>query len=362
MTRRKLKKSKKILISGNEAIGKAAIQAGCGFYAGYPITPQNELIAYMAKNMPLKGMPFVQAESEIAAVNMIFGAAVTGVRTMTTSSSPGVSLKQEGISYLAACQLPSVIVNVMRGGPGLGNIAPAQSDYFQATKGGGHGDYRLIVLAPSSVSEAFKLTGLAFDLADKYRTPVMILMDAFIGQMSEAIEMPDTQYKIGNTKNNWALTGAKNRNSRSNQSLFLKDGVLEKHNLVLQKKFKKIAKQEKRFEEINTKDADVVFVVYGISFRIAKEAIRTLSKKIKVGIFRPITLWPFPSEALEKACKNKKDVFVFELSYGQMVEDVKLAVGKEKRVHFYGRSGGEVFTEKELIKFVNKTLNSKNGK
>ncbi len=336
----------KILITGNDAIGKAAILAGCYFYAGYPITPQNELTAYMAKNMLKEKRIFIQAESELSAINMVFGASASGFRAMTSSSSPGISLKQEGISYLAGCQLPAVIVNVMRGGPGLGNIGPSQSDYFQATKGGGHGDYRLIVLAPSSVQESFDLTFLAFDLADKYRNPVMILSDAFLGQMAEPIMLGAK--RLCYVKKRWVL-GKKERKPNIIRSLLLKEGALEEHNLLLQKKYREIAKKEVRYQTINTKEAEIIFVAYGISFRIAKEAAHLLP--MKVGLFRPITLWPFPYEVLQRV-SNKKKVFVFELSAGQMLEDVYLSVKDKEKVFFYGRTGGEVFNEKELVNFV----------
>lgn len=346
----------KVLISGNEAIGEAAIRAGCRFYAGYPITPQNELTAYMARRMNDVGGGFVQAESETAAVNMVFGASAAGVRAMTSSSSPGISLKQEGISYLSACQLPALIVNVMRAGPGLGNIGPAQSDYFQATKGGGHGDYNIIVLAPASVQESFDLTALAFDLADKYRNPVMLLTDAFIGQMAESIIMrPPLSSKIQKVKP-WALTGAKNRPANIIRSLFLQEGRLEEHNLELQKKYNVIRDREARYETVDLETADVVCVAYGISFRIARETARLLYPEARIGIFRPITLWPYPYDALKEACRGKKNVFVFELSYGQMVEDVKIALGDTVPIHFYGRSGGGVFSERELAQYMRTQL------
>ncbi len=353
--------SERVLITGNEAMGEAAIRAGCMFYAGYPITPQNELTAYMAKRMHEIGRIFVQAESELAAINMVFGASATGYRAMTSSSSPGISLKQEGISYLCGCQLPCVIINVMRGGPGLGNIAPSQSDYFQATKGGGHGDYRMIVFAPSSVQEAFDLTYSAFDLADKYRNPVMILADAFLGQMAESILMkPFKEDPTVFSEKEWALRGAKDRPPNIIRSLFLKEGVLEKHNLGLQKKFEEMRKKEIRFESINVDKSDLLFVAYGISFRIAEEAAGLLKKEgYRIGLFRPITLWPFPYEDLKRIASSKKAIFVFELSSGQMLEDVKLAVCDALPVYFYGRLGGGVFSEKELKDFVEKKL--KNG-
>ncbi len=350
------KRARKILISGNEAIGEGAIQAGCRFYAGYPITPQNELTAYMAKRMVEEERVFIQAESELAAINMVFGASAVGFRAMTSSSSPGISLKQEGLSYLAGCELPAVVVNVQRGGPGLGNIGPAQSDYFQATKGGGHGDYRSIVLAPSSVQECFDFMFLAFDLADRYRNPVMVLLDAFLAQMAEPIRFT-LKGLTQNIKKNWALTGAKKRKPNIIRSLFLKEGVLEKHNLRLQKKYNQIQKREKRYEILDIEGAEVLFVAYGISFRVAEESARLLkSVGLKIGLFRPITLWPYPYQALRKVAEDKKAVFVFELSYGQMLEDVKLALIGKAPVYFYGRAGGEIFTEEELISFVKDKL------
>jgi len=349
---------KKVLISGNEAIAEAAIQAGCYFYAGYPITPQNELIGYMAEHLPQAGGIFIQAESELAAINMVFGASAAGARAMTSSSSPGISLKQEGISYIAGSELPAVIVNVMRGGPGLGNIAPSQSDYFQATKSGGHGDYHLIVLAPYCVQEAFDLTTEAFALADKYRTPVMLLLDAFLGQMAEPIRISAQKAKTARAKdNNWTLTGAKGRPPRIIRSFFLREGILEAHNLKLQKKYAQIADKEHRWQSIKAKETEVVFVAYGTAFRIAKEAALILKKhKIKAGLFRPISLWPFPYAELKRIASGKKAVFVFELSAGQMLEDVRLALGDSCLLHFYGRLGGGVFSIDELVRFVRQKL------
>jgi len=354
---KKKKGSTRVLSTGNEAIGTAAIKAGCKFYAGYPITPQNELIAFMAKNMREKGRAFVQAESEVAAINMVFGSSAAGVRAMTSSSSPGISLKQEGISYLAGCQLPALIVNVQRGGPGLGNIGPSQSDYFQAVKGGGHGDYRLIVLAPSSVQECFDFTLLAFDLADKYRNPAMLLLDAFIGQMAEPLVLSGQRIAHG-VKKEWALTGAKGRKANVIRSLFLGEGYLEKWNLSLQKKYKEIEKKEKRWETLNCEESEILFVSYGISSRIARGAAKILREQhnINAGLFRPKTLFPYPYKELRQAAREKKAVFVFELSYGQMVEDVRLALEGEAAVHFYGRAGGEVFTPEGIASFVKKKM------
>jgi len=344
----------KILITGNEAIGEAAIIAGCRFYAGYPITPQNELTAYMSRRMSEEGGVFIQAESEIAAVNMVFGAATTGARAMTSSSSPGISLKQEGISYLAGCELPAVIVNIMRGGPGLGNISPAQGDYFQATKGGGHGDYHCIVLGPSTVQEAMDLTILAFDLADKYRTPTIILGDGMLGQMMEPIEKRKTQSK--NRKmfdKSWALTGAKNRKPNIIRSLYLGEGVLEALNLRLQAKYQEIRKKEMRYEGLQLDDAQIVLSAYGSMARICKPVVLQLRKKgIKAGLIRPISLWPFPTEIFAKTAEKVKNFLVVEMSSGQMLEDVQLAVNGQAKIDFYGRMGGGIPEEEEIIKSV----------
>ncbi|MDD5465642.1 MAG: 3-methyl-2-oxobutanoate dehydrogenase subunit VorB [Candidatus Omnitrophica bacterium] len=345
---------KKILISGNEAIAEGALQAGCTFYAGYPITPQNELIAYMAKHMPKKGV-FIQAESEPAAINMVYGAAAAGARSMTSSSSPGISLMQEGISYIAGSRLPAVIVNIMRGGPGLGNIAPAQSDYFQATRGGGHGDYHLIVLAPGSVQEAYDLTQTSFDLADKYRVPVMILGDGILGQMMEPVRLSAKKIKA-NTFKGWALTGCQGRKPNIVKSFFLREGALEEFNLKLQKNYELIRKKEERYEGLFLSDAKVILVAYGTMARIAKSVISQLrSAGKKVGLIRPISLWPFPQEPFN--LKNKKIKYlVVEMSYGQMLEDVKLAVCGRQRIEFLGRSGGGVPSQEEMINKIKKIL------
>jgi 2-oxoglutarate ferredoxin oxidoreductase subunit alpha len=346
---------KRILISGNEAIAQGAIQAGCSFYAGYPITPQNELIAYMAKYLPKANGVFIQAESELAAINMVYGASAAGARSMTSSSSPGISLKQEGISYIAGSQLPAVIVNIMRGGPGLGNIAPAQSDYFQATRGGGHGDYQLIVLAPGSVQEAYDLTQKGFDLADKYRIPVMILGDGVLGQMMEPIELSTAKIKAPAVKP-WALGGCRGRKPNIVKSFFLREGALEAFNLRLQKQYETIKKKEALFESLFLEDALVVIVAYGTMARIAKSAISQLrlSGK-KIGLIRPITLWPFPQAAFNPGNKKRK-YLVVEMSYGQMLEDVKLAVNGKQKVKFLGRSGGGMPSEKEIINQINKII------
>lgn len=344
----------KILMVGNEVIGEAAISAGCRFYAGYPITPQNELTAHMSKRIPEVGGVFIQAESEIAAINMVFGASCVGERAMTSSSSPGISLKQEGISYLAGCQLPAVIVNMTRGGPGLGNIGPAQSDYFQATRGGGHGDYRTIVLGPNSVQEIFDLTYLAFDLADEYRIPVVILGDGALGQMAEPVRLkPNIKYKLSHKEKEWVLSGNKSGRHKVIRSLFLGKGVLEKHNHKLKKIYEKIEKKEVRFETFNIDKSELILVAYGTSSRICKEAMQKMRNEgVKVGIIRPITLWPYPYEIISKVASKDVKFLVVEMNMGQMIEDVKLAVGGKAEVHFYGRTGGEIPTGKEIIEKI----------
>lgn len=345
-------------MSGNEAMAEGAIQAGCSFYAGYPITPQNEIPAYMSQRMPEAGGVFIQAESELAAINMVYGAAAAGVRAMTSSSSPGMSLKQEGISYIAGAQLPSVIVNVMRGGPGLGNIAPAQSDYFQATKGGGHGDYHCIVLAPATVQESFDMMPAAFDLADKYRIPAIILSDGMLGQMMEPVvvksQCPNPKSQI---KKPWALTGCKGREPNIAKSFFLREGDLEKANIILQKKYKLIGEKEQRYEGLSLADAKIILVAYGTMARIAKSAINKLRKAgKKVGLIRPITLWPFPQKIFKKISKPQVKFLVVEMSYGQMLEDVRLAVDGKAKVEFLGRAGGGIPSEDEIISRIKKLL------
>ena len=338
-------------MKGNEALAEAAIRAGCRHFFGYPITPQTEVSAYMAKKMPKIGGTFLQAESEVAAINMVYGAGGAGVRVMTSSSSPGISLKQEGISYIAGADVPCVIVNIVRGGPGLGGIQPAQSDYFQATKGGGHGDYHLVVLAPSSIQEMVDLTSDAFDIGDKYRCPVMIMGDGMLGQMMEPVEFKDADASDLPEKE-WATTGTgMKRKKNIINSLFLEASELEKLVLERQERYAQIAKNEVRYEAVDTEDADVVLVAYGTTSRIAKTAMAKAKEMgLKVGIIRPITLWPFPFEAFNKALngKNKKFLCV-EMSTGQMVEDVKLAVGDKAEVHFFGRTGGIVPTPKEIL-------------
>ena len=354
-------KKSRVLITGNEAMAQGAIDAGCQLYAGYPITPQNEFTAYMARRMPELGRVFIQAESELAAINMVFGAAASGARAMTSSSSPGISLKQEGISYLAGAQLPAVIVNVMRGGPGLGNISPAQSDYFQATRGGGHGDYHSIVLAPSTVSESYDCMAKAFDLADKYRTPVIVLSDGMLGQMMEPIVVQSTEYRVQRSKlraKPWALTGCKGRKPNIIRSLYLAEGVLEKLNLTLQKKYKAIQEKEQRYEGLFLDDAKIILVAYGTMARITKSVVKRLRDKgKKIGLIHPITLWPFPKKAFTGKPSSHRRYLVVEMSYGQMLEDVKLAVEGKFPVEFLGRAGGGIPTEEQIINKIVKLSN-----
>ncbi len=342
----------KVLMKGNEALAEAAIRAGCRHFFGYPITPQTEVSAYMAKKMPKIGGTFLQAESEVSAINMVYGAGGAGVRVMTSSSSPGISLKQEGISYIAGADVPCVIVNIVRGGPGLGGIQPAQSDYFQATKGGGHGDYHLVVLAPSSIQEMVDLTSDAFDIADNYRCPVMIMGDGMLGQMMEPVEFKDAD--VSNLpEKTWATngTGMKRKKNIIN-SLFLEASELEKLVQEREERYNKIKANEVRYEAVDVEDADIILVAYGTTSRIAKTAMAKAKEEgYKVGIIRPITLWPFPFEAFDKALEGgkKKSFLTIEMSMGQMVEDVKLAVGDKADVHFFGRTGGIVPTPKEIL-------------
>jgi len=340
----------KYLSTGNEACGEGAIRAGCRFYAGYPITPQNELTAYMSRRMEEEKGTFIQAESELAAINMVFGASLTGARAMTSSSSPGISLKQEGISYLAGAELPSVIVNVMRGGPGLGNIAASQSDYFQSTKGGGHGDYHIIVLAPSSVQEMFDLTYDAFALADKYRIPVMILADGMLGQMMEPLEFDDNIQPRGIVPKEWALTGAEGREPQSIKSLLLGPGVLERHNEKLQRIYREISENDTVWKEHYTDDAEKIIVAYGSVSRIALSCVSAMRQEgCKIGLFDPKTLWPFPYKRIRDLAGGGAKFLVTEMSSGQMLEDVRLAVQDDARISFYGRMAGGIPEEKVII-------------
>ncbi|GAA0116459.1 MULTISPECIES: 3-methyl-2-oxobutanoate dehydrogenase subunit VorB [Clostridium] len=345
----------KILMKGNEAIGEAAIKAGCKCFFGYPITPQTEISAYLSRKMPKIGRVFLQAESEIAAVNMVYGAAGTGVRCMTSSSSPGISLKAEGISYIAGAELPCVIINIVRGGPGLGSIQPAQSDYFQATKGGGHGDFNMPVFAPASIQEMVDMVQEAFDVAEMYRTPVMIMGDGMIGQMMEPVQFKEREEKQLPEKT-WAANGLHGRKKHNViNSLYLKAEVLEEHNKHLQEKYKTIKENEVKYELFNCdRENDLVLVAYGTTSRICKNVVKMAEKEgIKLGLIRPITLWPFPTEAFDKTVNSTKHGYLsVELSCGQMVEDVRLAVEGKKPVNFFGRSGGMVPTPEEILSKV----------
>ena len=354
--------TERILMCGNEALAEAAIIAGVDAYFGYPITPQNEITAYMSRRMPEEGRVFLQSESELAAINMVFGASATGKRAMTTSSSPGISLMQEGISYLSGAELPAVVVNVMRGGPGLGNIAPSQGDYFQATRGGGHGDYRTIVLGPSTVQELVDCMPLAFDLADAYRMTVMVLADGILGQMMEPAVLGKKPRRQLPPKD-WALTGAKNRDQNIVRSLWLKDGALEELNYKLQAKYKQVQRNEVLCEQYETEDAEIIVVAYGVAARIVRSAAsKARAEGIKVGLIRPITLWPFPSEQISKAADNWPIFLTVEMSCGQMVEDVKLAVAGKAPVVFYGRPGGGVPTVEQVLEKIKQlTLPAKKG-
>ncbi len=340
-------------MKGNEAIAEAAIRANCRYFFGYPITPQTEISAYMAKRMPKIGGTFLQAESEVAAINMVYGASGAGARAMTSSSSPGISLKAEGISYIAGADLPCVIVNIVRAGPGLGGIQPAQSDYFQAVKGGGHGDYKIIVLAPASIQESVDSTFGAFDLADKYRMPVMILGDGMLGQMMEPITFPEiTENKTYDKQ--WATTGTKGkRKANLINSLYIKPEHLEKVLNDREEKYAQIKKDEVKFEADGLDDAQIIVLAYGTTARIVKAAIKAAEEEgIKVGLIRPITLWPFPSDAIAAAAKNVKAMLSVEMSTGQMVEDIRLAVNGLCPVHFYGRTGGAVPTPKAILEQI----------
>lgn len=339
----------KILMKGNEALAEAAIRAECKAFFGYPITPQNEVPGYMADQLPLRGGVYLQAESEVAAINMVYGAAGAGARVMTSSSSPGISLKQEGISYIAAAELPCVIANVVRCGPGLGGIQPSQGDYFQAVKGGGHGDYRLIVLAPGSVQEMAELTTLAFDLADKWRNPVMILSDGILGQMMEPVEFPE-DYQPLEVEKPWATTGAKGRERNIVNTLDIIPESLEKKVEKLLEKYERIKREEVRWKEEGTEDAEIILVGYGTSARIARSAMEQARQKgLKVGLFRPITLFPFPEERLRALAGPGRQFLAVEMSAGQMIEDVRLAVEGRSPVHLCRRLGGMVPTPEDVL-------------
>jgi len=352
----------KKLMKGNEAIGEAAIQAGCRNYFAYPITPQNEVAEYLSRRMPEVQGNFVQAESELGAANMVFGAAACGELAFTTSSGPGISLMSEAISYIAGAQIPAVFVNIVRAGPGLGGILPSQSDYLQATKGGGHGDFRLLVLAPASVQEAVDMMTLAFGLANKYRAPIMILGDGMIGQMMEPVEFPaPTAAADPSSKSTWATNGADGRKNNIARSLFLDPETLEKNNHVLAAKYAQWHKDEIRFTTYNTEgDPKLLLVAYGTMARICSTAIDELKEEgIEVGLLRPITLYPFPSQAIAEIARKTGRVMSVEMSMGQMVEDVKAAVDRGVRVDFFGRCGGIVPTPDEVIRAIKASLQAK---
>lgn len=346
--------AEKVLMKGNEAIAEAAIIAGCRHYFGYPITPQTEIAAYMAKRMPKIGGVFLQAESEIAAINMVYGCSSAGKRVMTSSSSPGISLKQEGISYIAGCDLPCLIVNAQRGGPGLGGIQPSQSDYFQATKGGGHGDYHIIVLAPASVQEMAELTIKGFELGDKYRMPVMLLADGTTGQMMEPVTF-DFDVRPAPEKP-WATTGTKmQREHNITNSLYLQPEKLEVTNLERYKKYETVKASEAAWEEFMTEDADIIVAAFGIAARVSQNAVIEARKQgIRAGLIRPVTLWPFPETPFKKAAEHAKAFVSVELSMGQMIEDVKLSVSCTKPVHFCGRVGGMIPSPAEVLNAIRK--------
>jgi 2-oxoglutarate ferredoxin oxidoreductase subunit alpha len=340
--------NKKILMRGNEVIAEAAIQAGCRFYAGYPITPQNEIPEYMSKRMPEVQGVFIQAESELAAINMVYGASAAGIRAMTSSSSPGISLKQETLSFLAGAELPAVIVNMQRGGPGLGNISGCQSDYFQAVKGGGHGDYKLLVYAPYSLQELWDLTMLAFDKADEYRNPAMILGDGIIGQMMEPF-YPNPYLQPDLPRKDWVLNGCKDRNPRVLKTLYMGDGELEMRNNLLQKKYRIMKNNDVRFESYYAEDSEVLVVAFGIVARIALSSVMKLRREgFKIGLFRPVTLFPFPEKELSLLSGKNRRFITIEMNAGQMVEDVRLSVNGRSEVLFYGRPGGAVITPEEV--------------
>lgn len=347
----------RLLMKGNEVIAEAAVRAGCRHYFGYPITPQTEIAHYMAKRMPEVGGVFVQAESEVAAINMVYGAAGAGARVLTSSSSPGISLKQEGISYIAGAELPAVIVNIVRCGPGLGGILPAQCDYFQAVKGGGHGDYKMVVLAPSSVQELYELTVEAFNIADRYRILTMIMGDGILGQMMEAVEFKESE-EIVKADKSWATTGTgMEREHNTITSIYIQPEVLEKHNQKLQAKYRTIEENEVRVEVFNCENADVIVTAFGTVARIVKNVIKMAEKEgIKVGLIRPITLWPFPVDTFEKYADTPKAFLDVELNAGQMLEDVKLAVNGRRPVYFHGRMGGMLPTQQEILDKIKEIL------
>ena len=347
--------AEKVLMKGNEALAEAAIMAGCRHYFGYPITPQTEIAAYMAKRMPVIGGTFLQAESEVAAINMIYGAAAAGKRAMTSSSSPGIALKSEGISYLAGSDLPALIINVQRGGPGLGGIQPSQSDYFQATKSAGHGDFKLIVLAPASVQEMVDLTFKGFDLADKYRMPAMLLSDGTMGQMMEPVSLDMGEVKEYD-KSSWAACGTKcERSHNVVNSLFIQPEELEKYNIERYERYAQIEANEVMYDEYRMEDAEICIVAYGVAARVSQNAIdKAREQGIKVGMIRPITLWPFPKAVLNAAADKVKAFISVELSMGQMIEDIELATRCKKPVLLCNRVGGMIPTTENVLDSINK--------
>ena len=352
--------AERVLMKGNEAIAEAAIQAGCRHYFGYPITPQTEVAAYMAKKMPKIGGVFLQAESEVASINMVYGAAAAGARVMTSSSSPGISLMGEGLSYIAGSDVPAFVVNVQRGGPGLGGIQPSQSDYFQATPGGGHGDYHMIVLAPASVQEMASLTVKGFNLADKYSMIAMILADGTIGQMMEPISFEDVE--VEHYDKPWALTGTEcKRKHNIVNSLYLQPDVLEKKNFERYEKYKVVEASEALHESYLMDDADVCVVAFGIAARVAKNAVvAARGEGIKAGMIRPITLWPFPKQALSQAADQVKSFLSVELSMGQMVEDIQLATGCRRPVSLCNRVGGMIPSPDQVLESIRKAAKGEN--
>ncbi|HTY20789.1 MAG TPA: 3-methyl-2-oxobutanoate dehydrogenase subunit VorB [Geobacteraceae bacterium] len=348
--------SKRLFVKGNEAVAMAAIEAGCRYYFGYPITPQNDIPEYLSRVLPELGGEFIQAESEIASINMLLGASATGARAMTSSSGPGISLKQEGISYMAGSELPGVIVNVSRSGPGLGGIDPSQADYFQAVKGGGHGGYHIIVLAPASVQEMYDLTLLAFDLADIYRMPAMVLADSLVGQMKEPL-VPRKRSDADLPLKDWRVRGKGNGEQRIVKSLFLGDGELEAHNWKLHAKYRELKEKECRWDSFATDDAELVVAAFGSTARIARTSVAMAREQgLKVGLIRPVTLFPFPERAFADITMRCKRILDIELNTGQMVEDVRLSVARDAEVFFYGRppGTGSLPTPEELFEQIKK--------
>ncbi|MDR1693104.1 MAG: 3-methyl-2-oxobutanoate dehydrogenase subunit VorB [Oscillospiraceae bacterium] len=347
--------SEKVLIKGNEAVAEAAIASGCRHFFGYPITPQSELAAYLARRMPKVGGVYLQAESEVAAINMVYGASAAGVRCMTSSSSPGISLKSEGLSYLAGCDLPAVVVNVQRGGPGLGGIQPSQADYFQATRGGGHGDYHIIVLAPGGVQEMFSYTCKAFDLADQYRMTVMVLTDGILGQMMEATSMTvNSEQATANSEKPWAVGGVRTGRARNIvNSLYLKPSELEETNLARYEKYKLVEDAEQAHDSYLLDDAEIVVAAYGASARIAKNAVdEARNRGVKAGLLRPVTLWPFPKKAFLEASKHARAFVSVEMSMGQMIEDIELAIRCSRPVSLCSRVGGMVPDPAKILQAI----------